>query len=425
MSCKGRPVENRISNIDYFRGILVIMVMLFHFMLIVAEEQYYALTTQALLIANGSFGVAGVFVLSGFLLTKKWTRNKTSVLAAVLERTIRLLVPLLASYFLLLFVFELGAGPFARFSSQSGYDFGMIKPIGMLDTINLEIIFISFVNQLSGYNDNLLLVAWTMYHEFKSMLVVLAIISISRLVNFPLDSIKAVFLTSSMWLVFFIFHQDEKGLINAFALGSILAQMYMIGWFAKAKINIKKHFRICMILWIMCLVTLYITVFFANIINIQDIFALGVKGKDSYPHYLFMYLLTDLKYFLYAIFMLVASPLIVMLVSRIATFRKAIQNLSRISFSAYLIHQHVLMIILYLLQFIPENGQVHVFMHIPWYLVLPIYLILTILISEIFYSLIERPSHMVARWVENKMDKTALDLEIKSESFVVIAKGIN
>ena len=416
-------MQNRISNIDYFRGILVITVMLFHFMLIVAEEHYYALSTQALLIANGSLGVAGVFVLSGFLLTKKWTSKNTSVLAAILERTIRLLFPLIASYFLLLFVFELGAGPFARFSSQSGYDFGMIKPIGILETINVEIIFISFVNQLSGYNDNLLLVAWTMYHEFKSMLVVLALISISRLVNFPLDSLKGVLFSSLIWMGFFFVHQDEKGLINAFALGSILSQMYMIGWFSKAKIIIKKHFRIFMILWIMCLVTLYIIVFFANIINIQDIFALGVKGKESYPHYLFMYLLTDLKYLLYAIFMLVASPLMVMLVSRIAAFRKAVQNLSRISFSAYLIHQHVLMIILYLLQFIPENGQTNAYMHIPWYLVLPVYLILTILISEIFYSLIERPSHIVSRWVENKLDTIQLDHVIKSKCSQATAKG--
>lgn len=390
-------------SIDIFRGILVILVTNYHFFLIFSATTLGSTALQASLLAHGALGVAGFFVLSGYLLTKKWVTQDSSVLSILSERSIRLLLPFVAAYLVLYVVYAVGAGQYANLSASLGYSWGLIQPIGMLSSLDMQTVYHSIENQLAGKQDYLILSAWTMHHELKAILLAAAIITLVRLFSTRLKAWQTVLLHISLWVGLLCLYRDGYGLLDAFALGSVFAVMLNLLDGQKLKRWLTNNLRAALISLGVMIFVLYLFVFMLQAIGLKDLLAIGLKGKDSFVFMTLLYLLTDAKYLVFGLFTLCFAPLLLLVVTKSSVLTKVLGHLSKLSFSIYLVHQQVIMLMLLGLSFLP--------IHINWGIVMFVFWVAVYLVAEIFHSVIEQPSYRLAklteRFLQNKSESKA------------------
>ncbi len=221
----------KIDYLESLRGLAAFVVVIAHFVVAFYPALYWARPDQVHtehgvelaisgtplnLLYNGDFSVAIFFVLSGFVLSYKFHRDRsapTPLIPLAVKRYVRLLVPVLFSITLAFVLLKLSLMFNHRVSvlSKSSDWLGTYwqfapEPLGVLR----ESFFGVFFGRTSLYNS----VLWTMTYEFYGSLIVYGFVALFR--NQPRRPIAYVLLLIALHRTYYA----------AFLLGVLLSDWY-------------------------------------------------------------------------------------------------------------------------------------------------------------------------------------------------------
>ena len=172
--------HERMIHLECARGIASLLVLFHHFSMAFCENIKPYLIISGLV--NGSGAVSFFFTLSGFVLTLSLYRNLSleKLLASVIKRLPRLMVPVGASVFIGYMVLEFTGSQYRLAASLSGSDW--LRDFGnahfppnfspsMLDALSQSLL-VFIVPRNFYYNSNM----WTMVNEFYGSMLVFGIV---------------------------------------------------------------------------------------------------------------------------------------------------------------------------------------------------------------------------------------------------------
>lgn len=398
-----------LTDLSLARAYAAIVVVIMHLMLVYNSDFLSTTSAQIFMIGRGDVAVGAFFTLSGFVLTNKWMSD-LSMKSMILERMVRLLVPFIASYFFVYLVFKIGAGPYGIFASSLGFKWGLVAPIGMLENMSLLDTWFSFKNQIIGINDNVILTAWTLYHELRAVFILILIIWLLRKIK-PVWTKPIVRFVCFVliWIATVIIVNDGYGLLAAFSLGSSVAVLRGVSR-NKTPIKIRAKY---LFLWVNCSVFCIAVVMLSGNIDVGVLIDIGLAAEEAVWYDILLFMLIDGKYFLFGLFSLSVLPLFSLL-SKSAAVKRVLLPISNMSYSIYLIHSPLLMLHTYLLfrfyemfnaflQSSPDGLRALNYVTPTVEVAVLSYFVLLAMSVPVFYFVVEKPSWRLSKIIENRL----------------------
>lgn len=166
---------------NQIKALLVMMVLGQHLCFAYFSAVYDTALAKSTFILRGDVAVGILFLLSGWVLTASLGAKDKVKWTWVINRIGRLALPMVAIYIVTYLVHLIGGGMWGNYLTSMGYDWGYLNPIGFLGELNVMDIAASFLLQLVGFNDQVVLVAWILKHELVlSLELFLAFIVLQR-----------------------------------------------------------------------------------------------------------------------------------------------------------------------------------------------------------------------------------------------------
>lgn len=150
---------------NQMKAFLVMMVLGQHLCFAYFSSFYDTAFSQATLLLRGDVAVGVLFLLSGWVLAANLGDKDRVSHIWIWDRLGRLMLPMMAIFAGTYFIHLIGGGPWGQYLTSMGYDWGYLNPIGFLGELMPMDLAASFLLQLVGFNDQIVLVAWILKHE--------------------------------------------------------------------------------------------------------------------------------------------------------------------------------------------------------------------------------------------------------------------
>lgn len=364
----------RLDSLDGLRGVAAFIVVVFHFLCMLApgwvpdmaEEPHFLADTPLGILWNGPFAVSVFFVLSGFVIGGVASRRANLLMANTVARYVRLAVPITVSVVLAwawLNVLPTGADELAaHLDNPSRWIGGTYQaPIPDLGFALADGLFWNFYNGESLFNN----VLWTMQIELIGSIGLFAIYWAARG--------RPGHVAVGLGLAVLVTGLTFQFAYLAFALGAILQELWRRGWHRTP--------------WVWAPVAAFVLGVTLGAFGRGahdrlglpipfDIISLKLgKSKGAMPVF-------AATLILYGV---LASPALA------RAFSTAVPRwLGRVSFPLYLVHVPLLYTVIAHLYVASDLGLATAF---------ALYLALTLVLAFVFTLLVEEPTLKTTRWV--------------------------
>jgi len=388
-------MKNRIEQLDSFRGIGAMSVLICHAIPLLTIP----LTADKLLKATGVLNGHGFlmlfFVLSGFVLSLPFLKNdKIEYTSYIIKRLFRIYVPYIVaiSFAIILSQFFLSS----KIGSVSGYIDSQWKTVLNGKLILEHIYFIGNIHA-DSFNG----VIWTLIHELRIALIFPFIVIIIKRLNWKVSVLICFALTTIKGLDivfhleksngFHISYIDTLSYLSLFIMGILLAKhrVEAIGHFQKLKqINKVIFFIISILLFNFSGLAIF---------DLYEVTKLTAFTKFALIMQEYGMGLGAIGFFIIAIGSARAERFLK---------KKPISFLGKISFSLYLYHPLVLL------------SSIHLFYYtLPLWSIFVITIVFSILAAYIAWKFIEGPSMRLGRSLANRVS-TGQSNRIKPQQIV-------
>ena len=381
----------KIKYLDGLRGLAALMVFLNHFLTAFYPVLYWGLATPEKfrsgwglfisgtffnLIYNGNFAICLFFILSGYVLSQKFFREKklTIISAGALKRYPRLFIPVFCSMILAFVLLKFSLLHNQEAAALSGSDWFLslfsFRPGGK--NFLYQAFFGVFFQHQSDYN----LALWTMTYEFFGSFLVFAF--------------SAIFLKirkkSAFYLVLILFFLKTYYL--AFALGILLSDLHARRHNIFQELENRQYF-----LWPLLALGIFLGSYPTNIATSGTIYGFFNIFGLSY----LVILLHTLGAFLVMLTLLSSTRMQNFFAARPFNF------LGKISFSFYLIHLIFIcsfssFLFVWLANYLPYN--------LNFLVTFAVTVPLLFILANLFYRFVDRPaidfSRRLAGWLTKK-----------------------
>lgn len=346
------------------RALLVMIVFMQHLVFAIAQDWYVSAIATLTLVLRGDVAVGIMMLLSGYALAASWNNRQLNLVNDSIKRLIRIVGPMIGAYFLLYIVYLLGAGAWGKILSAMGYSWGYIQPIGMITTVGFDEFGLSFVNQLLGVNDQLLLVAWLLRYEIIFSIALIVLLFISQKLSWG-DRTMAV--TCVMVTLLSLLFDFGFGLMTAFSMG--------VTHFCLSKFSLYKKLTASRMLLLSVVVTSYTIILLSATNDVAWKAGLINSGMSWLA-----YLMTDARYAVYAL-MLPVVFCFVTIVSKSVAIAAGMDWLGERAYSSYLVGQIAIQLV--------AGAAFALKVYVPILIFIPMTVLLMLLLTDLFYRCIE------------------------------------
>jgi peptidoglycan/LPS O-acetylase OafA/YrhL len=373
-SYHSKTPQSRLTALDGLRGVAAFVVVIFHFLSMLApswtpqngHELHFFVDTPLAVLWNGPFAVSVFFVLSGFVISGVAAKRADRLIANIVSRYVRLVIPVTVSVLLAwlwLVTFPANANALAdAFNVPPVWlEYTYQTPIPPFTQALADGIFLNFINGGSNFNN----VLWTMQIELLGSIGLFIIYGIAR------DRPHRVAL--GLGLAVLATGLAAQFAYLAFALGAILQELWRRGrhrgpwaWLAPCA--------------------------FVTGVALGG-FSDGAHDRLGLP----------LPFGLESVELghsggvapVLAATLILYGVLASPTLERAFANavaawLGRISFPLYLVHVPLLYTIV---------AEIYLTSDLGVFLLFPLYIIITVFLAQILTLLVEEPTLKLTRWL--------------------------
>ena len=357
----------RYPELDSLRGLAALIVVLHHFVLAQGEQFSSAINhTPLVLLTRGHESVLVFFLLSGFVLALPYVRHRPSSYPRYLiKRICRIYLPYLAALALAVGLnFRFHNMPFQNAWVQSTWSstpqpatiLGHIAFLGNYDWLAFNSAFWSLIYEMR-ISFFFPLIGWLVMRlsPVKAISIAIAGSMFAKLIGVaPVALLHLHLDPMTLYRTSISFHYA-----SFFIIGALMARWRsnILNWIGKSKRRSRALlWGVALLLWGTC----------------------AMAGGVTLREFIYRDMLSDWG-------AAIAGIIFITMALADGSFRKflghkIIHHLGRISYSLYLIHGTILLTWMYLIQ-----------KPLPLW-TFPIYLLMTVLISELFYRLIEKPS---------------------------------
>ncbi|MFT2112652.1 acyltransferase family protein [Marinomonas sp. 2405UD68-3] len=353
------------------KAVLVLIVVAQHLCFAIWSSLYFDPVISALMIFRGDVAVGCLFLLSGYVVAKYATIKKN---VWIMDRLGRLIVPMIAAFLLMYVCYKIGAGNWGVKLSSMGYEWGYVSPIGFFDDLSIQDVLASFLLQLVGFNDQLVLVAWLLRHELILSLTIFAIIGgVSKSRKYKNEIILASLL---LMLIISFYFKFGFGIHSAFYLGAVIFFINRIQSTLRKVIPIE------------CFIALSFFVYTLVVINSMQSDEWRVELISNNLAWLVL-LLTDVRYFTFSLALPFIAFVTLVITKKSSMVDGFLEWLGGRSYSVYLVSQFAIQIVAMVVY---KVGA-----YVPSIVFAGLVLALTLIMAEIFYRIIEVPSkHIIS-----------------------------